>query len=66
MGSGGCATALIQADPNDLYKLWRDVEQAPMWQEQIVSVTRMGPTRSQWLMQSNGKQIEWESETPER
>ena len=55
-------TALVQAEPNELYKIWRDVEQAPMWQEQIVSVTTMGPTRSHWVMESNGKQIEWESE----
>jgi uncharacterized membrane protein len=55
-------TALIQGEPNELYKLWRDIEKAPMWQEQILSVTKMGPTHSHWVMEANGKQIEWESE----
>ena len=30
-------TALIQADPDELYAIWRDVEKAPLWQEQISS-----------------------------
>ena len=29
------ATVKIQAGPQDLYQLWRDVEKAPLWQEQI-------------------------------
>jgi hypothetical protein len=35
-------TALIRADPHELYTLWRNVESAPMWQEQIASVTEPG------------------------
>ena len=55
-------TALVQAEPQELYELWRDIEQAPKWQEQILSVTRIGPNRFHWVMESNGKQIEWDAE----
>jgi uncharacterized membrane protein len=56
------ASSLIQADADTLYKLWRDVEAAPLWQEQIASVTVTGPKESHWVMESNGKTIEWNSE----
>jgi len=55
-------TALIQGEPVQLYQLWRNVEAAPLWQEQIVSVTQTGPTTSHWVMQSGDKTIEWNSE----
>src|SRR6266550_8690086 len=28
-------SALIHADAEELYRMWRDVEAAPLWQEQI-------------------------------
>ena len=40
-------SALIQA--NDLHKLWRDIENAPLWQEQIVQVTKTGQATSHWV-----------------
>jgi uncharacterized membrane protein len=55
-------TALIQADPESLYKLWRNVENAPLWQEQIVEVWRTGETTSHWVMRSGDKNIEWDAE----
>jgi uncharacterized membrane protein len=55
-------TALIQGNPLDLYKLWRDVESIPLWQEQIKQVTSTGETTSHWVMQSDDKTIEWDSE----
>jgi uncharacterized membrane protein len=50
--------------------MWRDVEAAPVWQEQIEKVTRTGETTSHWVMRSvaNDKNndreetIEWDSE----
>jgi uncharacterized membrane protein len=52
--------------------MWRDVEAAPLWQEQIERVTRTGETTSHWVMRSGtndgaenkdkGKTIEWDSE----
>jgi uncharacterized membrane protein len=61
-------SALIQADANDLYNLWRDIENAPLWQEQIVQVIRTGQATSHWVMRASGedssdnKTIEWDSE----
>src|SRR5271156_1702515 len=31
-------SAIVQANADELYALWRDVESAPKWQEQITSV----------------------------
>lgn len=53
---------LIQADPQELYRRWRDVESIPQWQEQIEQVVRTGETTSHWIMQFGDKKIEWDSE----
>jgi uncharacterized membrane protein len=61
-------SALIHADADDLYRLWRDVEAAPLWQEQIEKVSRTGEATSHWVMRSGAKDkgedktIEWDSE----
>ena len=55
-------SVLIQQEPETLYKLWRDVEKAPLWQEQIVEVRRTGEKTSHWVMKSKDKNIEWDSE----
>ena len=55
-------SALIQSSAQELYELWRNVEAAPTWQEQIVSVVRTGPKTSVWTMRSDDKTIEWSSE----
>jgi uncharacterized membrane protein len=55
-------TALIQSDPQTLYQMWRDVENAPRWQEQIVAVTRTGERTSHWTMRAGDKTIEWNAE----
>lgn len=39
-------SVLIQADAEDLYRMWREVEAAPLWQEQIERVTRTGEMTS--------------------
>jgi uncharacterized membrane protein len=55
-------SALIQSDAADLYKLWRKVEDAPTWQEQIKTVTVTGDVTSRWVMETDGTSIEWDSE----
>ena len=55
-------TALVSADPVVSIRLWRDVENAPLWQEQIAAVTRTGDRTSHWVMRSGDKTIEWDSE----
>lgn len=54
--------ALVQRDPAELYSLWRDIERAPLWQEEIAQVIRTGATTSHWIMQSDGKTLEWDEE----
>ena len=61
-------SALIHANGEELYRMWRDVERAPLWQEQIEKVTRTGEATSHWVMRSTNKDhdkektIEWDSE----
>jgi len=55
-------SAIVQADAHELYALWRDVESAPVWQEQISSVRRISDAISHWIMESDGQKIEWDSE----
>src|SRR5438270_9968868 len=57
-------SALVQSDPKRLYEIWRDVENAPLWQEQIERVTRIGETTSHWIMRGSDKEktLEWDSE----
>jgi uncharacterized membrane protein len=55
-------SALINASAEELYRMWRDVESAPLWQEQVVSVTRSGERTSHWVMQVKEKRVEWNSE----
>jgi uncharacterized membrane protein len=55
-------SVLIQASPGVLYAMWRDVEAAPVWQEQITQVVATGEQTSRWVMESGGKTIEWDSE----
>lgn len=55
-------SALIKGEPRDLYGIWRNTETAPLWQEQITSVTRISETISHWVMQTATGQVEWDSE----
>src|ERR1700751_5451733 len=55
-------SAIIQANAGELYALWRDVESAPKWQEQITSVRQTSAVTSHWIMESDGEKIEWDSE----
>jgi len=55
-------SALVNAPAEELYRMWRDVESAPQWQEQIVSVARTGARTSHWVMQVKDKRVEWDSE----
>ena len=55
-------SAIVQANADELYALWRDVESAPKWQEQITSVRQTSDVTSHWIMESDGEKIEWDSE----
>ena len=56
------ASAIIQANSDELYALWRGVENAPKWQEQITSVRQTSDVTSHWIMESDGEKMEWDSE----
>jgi uncharacterized membrane protein len=58
-------SALVLRSPAELYSLWRDIEKAPLWQEQITEVRATGPKTSHWVMvrgDNPEKSLEWDSE----
>ena len=55
-------SALIHSEPAKLYQMWREVENAPQWQEQIEQVTRISETTSHWIMRSGDDSVEWDAE----
>ncbi len=59
----------INADRQTLYKLWRDVTNAPKFQEYVVSVTPVSPTRSTWTFgdpeDTDGKRFSYDTEVYE-
>ncbi len=55
-------SARIEAEPQQCYDIWRDLENIPSWQEEIVEVRRTGEKTSHWVMRSGDKTIEWDSE----
>ncbi len=59
----------IQAEPEQLYRLWSDVTLFPRWQERVISVTQTGRGRSHWILGNHedpdGKRFEFDSEIAE-
>jgi uncharacterized membrane protein len=58
------ASVVIQALPNKLYQMWRDVEAAPSWHERIVEVQTKGPKTYHWVMRDEpgDNTLEWDFE----
>ncbi len=60
------ALQTINADRQTLYKLWRDVRNAPAFQEYVVSVIPVSPTRSTWTFgdpeDPKGKRLSYDAE----
>jgi uncharacterized membrane protein len=59
----------INAPRLELYKLWRDTELAPRWQEFVISATPTGEKTAHWVMgdpdDPKGKRIEYDTEITE-
>jgi uncharacterized membrane protein len=55
-------SAIILASPEECYRLWRDLSSAPRWQEFIKEVRVTGEKTSHWVMEADGKTMEWDSE----
>jgi len=54
-------SVIIQRDANELFAMWRDIESAPDWQEQIKEVVKTGDKTSHWTMRQGDKKIEWDA-----
>lgn len=53
----------IAAEPDSLYRIWRDLAGLPRFMTQITSVSVLDERRSRWVAQApGGKRIEWEVE----
>jgi uncharacterized membrane protein len=63
------AVQTILADAQTLYRMWRDVVNAPRWQEYVLSVEPKSETVSHWVLgdpeDPKGKRIEYDSEIVE-
>jgi uncharacterized membrane protein len=55
-------SVIIQRDADELYAMWRDIESAPDWQEQMKEVVKTGDKTSHWVMFKGDKTIEWDAE----
>jgi uncharacterized membrane protein len=59
----------INADRQTLYKLWRDVANAPRFQEFVLSVVPVSPTRSTWTFgdpeDASSKRVSYDTEVYE-
>lgn len=59
------ARQTILAEPMALYSAWHEVERTPLWQENVVSVTKTGDKTSHWVMgdpsDDSGKRLEFDS-----
>ena len=57
-------SAHVEVSSTKLYEAWRQVESAPLWQEELSSVTVTGPTTSHWVMKpgSGTAAVEWDTE----
>jgi uncharacterized membrane protein len=55
-------SAIIQAEADELYSLWRDIENVPSWQEGMAQVIKTSDRTSHWVMRKGDKRVEWDSE----
>ena len=57
-------SVIVQAEPKQLYQMWRDVEAAPAWHERIIEVRATGTKTYHWVMRdrSGDNTLEWDFE----
>jgi uncharacterized membrane protein len=65
-GSGGVnvdEVVTINRSAEDLYDVWRDFTQLPMFMENLVSVRKLDTRRSHWVAKAPaGQTVEWDAE----
>jgi len=55
-------STLVQKTPDELYAMWRAIENAPLWQEQLEEVVVTGPRTSKWTAKDGDEVLTWTSE----
>lgn len=55
----------IQAKPEQIYSLWRDLSNLPRFMSHVKSVTDEGGNVSRWVVEVGGKDLEWRAEIVE-
>ena len=55
----------IQAKPEQIYSLWRDLSNLPRFMSHVKSVTDEGANISRWVVEVGGKELEWRAEIVE-
>jgi uncharacterized membrane protein len=56
-------TIVVDAPPNRLFRLWRDLEQLPRFMSHLERVRVTGGNRSRWTVKSPaGAKVEWDAE----
>jgi uncharacterized membrane protein len=65
----GRSVQIIRRDAETLFTMWSNLEAIPLWQENVVSVTRLNEGVSHWVMGNpedpDGARIEFDSEQTE-
>jgi len=57
-------TIIVKAPASDVYDIWANFENFPLFMKYIISVGKTGDGLSHWVMEGPlGKTIEWDAET---
>ncbi len=55
---------IVKASTDQVYQLWENFENFPMFMQNIKSVKMMGDSTSHWVMEGPmGKRVEWDAQT---
>lgn len=55
----------IQAKPDEIYAMWRDLSNLPRFMSHVKSVTDEGNNLSHWVVDVGGKELDWRAEIVE-
>ena len=55
----------IQASPQEIYEVWRDLPNLPRFMQHVKSVTMESPTISRWVIEEGPKELVWRAEIVE-
>jgi uncharacterized membrane protein len=57
------ATILVNASPQEAFRFWRDLDNAPRWMNHIESVNELGDRKSKWIaVGPMGVKLHWTAE----